>query len=45
MCDYLINEVIEDLNANYDALPEQVDWMRTMLEYNVKGGKVVYEGG
>ncbi len=40
-CDYLIDEMIEDLKANYEALPEQVEWMRTMLEYNVKGGKVV----
>ncbi len=43
ICDFLIDEVIDDLKANYESLPEQEEWIRTMLEYNVKGGKVVYE--
>lgn len=40
MCDVLIDEVIEDLKANYEAIPEQVAWMKEMLDYNVKGGKM-----
>ncbi|KAG5185375.1 farnesyl pyrophosphate synthase, partial [Tribonema minus] len=39
ICDGLIEEALEELKTGYDAIPEQLQWVRAMLEYNVKGGK------
>jgi cytochrome b561 len=40
LCDILIAEVLIDLREEYDGIPEQIDWIARMLEYNVKGGKM-----
>ncbi|KAG5176778.1 farnesyl pyrophosphate synthase [Tribonema minus] len=40
LCDVLIEEVLDELASDYEAIPEQLQWMRAMLEYNVKGGKM-----
>ncbi|CAN0368703.1 unnamed protein product [Discosporangium mesarthrocarpum] len=38
--EYLVQELLEDLQENYEAIPEQVEWMEKMLAYNTKGGKM-----
>lgn len=40
ICDMLIDEVLKDLKDNYEGIPEEVQWVKKMLEYNVKGGKM-----
>jgi Polyprenyl synthetase len=40
LCDILIAEVLIDLKEEYEGIPEQIDWIARMLEYNVKGGKM-----
>eukprot|EP00953_Heterococcus_sp_UTEX-ZZ885_P033196 17290-Heterococcus_DN1.PRE.4 len=40
LCDILIAETLIDLKEEYEGIPEQIDWIARMLEYNVKGGKM-----
>ncbi|CAM9195584.1 unnamed protein product [Chrysoparadoxa australica] len=40
ICDMLMEEVLEDMKETHEAIPEQVEWVKNMLEYNVKGGKM-----
>jgi farnesyl diphosphate synthase len=39
ICDVLINEVQEELNL-FDLPQYERDWVKTMLDYNCKGGKL-----
>jgi farnesyl diphosphate synthase len=41
VCDMLVKEVIETLPQNYDLPPREVEHLQRMLEYNVKGGKMI----
>lgn len=40
ICDMLIAEIMEDLPKNYDLPPRETEWLRTMLNHTVKGGKM-----
>mmetsp|Transcript_68175 Transcript_68175/g.220298 ORF Transcript_68175/g.220298 Transcript_68175/m.220298 type:complete len:419 (-) Transcript_68175:477-1733(-) len=40
VCDMLICEVCEELPPGYEMPPREVAWVRRMLEYNVRGGKM-----
>jgi len=40
ICDLLIEEILEDLPANYELPQRETDWLRKMLEHTVKGGKM-----
>jgi hypothetical protein len=40
MCDYLIEEIKEELPRHYDLPPRETSWIIDMLNYNVKGGKM-----
>ena len=40
MCDLLIDEVVAELPPMYEMPGAEVDWVRKMLDYNVKGGKM-----
>jgi farnesyl diphosphate synthase len=40
ICNLLLEEVIAALPLNYDLPPRETQWLREMLEYNVKGGKM-----
>jgi len=40
ICDLLIDELLEDLPANYELPERETDWLRKMLEHTVKGGKM-----
>lgn len=36
----LIEELLQELPANYDLPPRETEWLEKMLKYNVKGGKM-----
>eukprot|EP01062_Namystynia_karyoxenos_P009247 TRINITY_DN13263_c0_g1_i1.p1 TRINITY_DN13263_c0_g1~~TRINITY_DN13263_c0_g1_i1.p1 ORF type:complete len:441 (+),score=187.62 TRINITY_DN13263_c0_g1_i1:81-1325(+) len=38
--DALIEEVCNELPAGYELPPREVEWVRRMLQYNVRGGKL-----
>jgi hypothetical protein len=40
VCDLLIEETCAELAPCYEMPGDEVDWVREMLEYNVKGGKM-----
>lgn len=40
VCDRLIDEAVADLPGSFEMPPSEVKWVRDMLEYNVKGGKM-----
>lgn len=40
VCDMLIDEVCGELPGGYEMPPREVAWVRRMLEYNVRGGKM-----
>eukprot|EP00535_Pseudo-nitzschia_heimii_P004593 CAMPEP_0197177720 /NCGR_PEP_ID=MMETSP1423-20130617/3232_1 /TAXON_ID=476441 /ORGANISM="Pseudo-nitzschia heimii, Strain UNC1101" /LENGTH=405 /DNA_ID=CAMNT_0042627319 /DNA_START=99 /DNA_END=1313 /DNA_ORIENTATION=- len=40
ICDLLIEEILEDLPANYELPKRETEWLRKMLEHTVKGGKM-----
>uniref|UniRef100_A0A7S2G8X4 Farnesyl pyrophosphate synthase n=1 Tax=Alexandrium andersonii TaxID=327968 RepID=A0A7S2G8X4_9DINO len=40
VCDYLIKENVEILSSLVEMPEREVKWVREMLEYNVKGGKM-----
>ena len=40
VCDRLIEEVVAELPAMYALPPRETAWVREMLEYNTKGGKM-----
>lgn len=40
ICDMLIEEVLSELPGHYEMPAAEVDWVRKMLAYNVKGGKM-----
>mmetsp|Transcript_79981 Transcript_79981/g.205770 ORF Transcript_79981/g.205770 Transcript_79981/m.205770 type:complete len:414 (-) Transcript_79981:168-1409(-) len=50
VCDMLIEEVCEELPGGYEMPKHEVEWVRKMLNYNVRGGKMnrglmVLDGG
>ncbi|CAN0143490.1 unnamed protein product [Ascophyllum nodosum] len=40
MYEFLAKELVDDIADNYEGIPEQLSWLRDMLEYNTKGGKM-----
>jgi len=40
ICDMLIDELLTELPSMYELPVREVTWMRDMLNYNVKGGKM-----
>mmetsp|Transcript_8748 Transcript_8748/g.25103 ORF Transcript_8748/g.25103 Transcript_8748/m.25103 type:complete len:413 (+) Transcript_8748:64-1302(+) len=40
ICDMLIDEVCGELGPGYEMPPAEVAWVRRMLNYNVRGGKM-----
>eukprot|EP00746_Dinoflagellata_sp_MGD_P070999 gnl/MRDRNA2_/MRDRNA2_28986_c0_seq1.p1 gnl/MRDRNA2_/MRDRNA2_28986_c0~~gnl/MRDRNA2_/MRDRNA2_28986_c0_seq1.p1 ORF type:complete len:437 (-),score=94.40 gnl/MRDRNA2_/MRDRNA2_28986_c0_seq1:147-1457(-) len=40
VCDLILTEVLEELEPDYEMPKQEVDWIRNMLEYNMKGGKM-----
>lgn len=40
ICDMLIDDMLKELPLRYDLPQREVEWLREMLEYNVKGGKM-----
>lgn len=40
ICDMLIEEIVADLPKNYDLPDRETTWIREMLDYNTKGGKM-----
>ena len=40
VCDMLIDEIIAELPVRYDLPAKETQWIKDMLEYNVKGGKM-----
>ena len=40
ICDQLTAEILAELKSTYDMPAEAVEWVRRMIEYNVKGGKL-----
>ena len=40
VCEMLIDEIVEALPKTHDMPKKEVEWIKDMLEYNVKGGKM-----
>lgn len=40
VCDMLIDEICDELPGGYELPPPEVEWVRKMLNYNVRGGKM-----
>ena len=40
ICDRLTSEILAELGSKYEMPTEAIDWIRKMIEYNVKGGKL-----
>ena len=40
ICDMLISEILEELPTKYELPERETEWLRKMLEYTVKGGKM-----
>ena len=40
ICDRLTAEILAELGSKYEMTTEALDWIRKMIEYNVKGGKL-----
>ncbi|CAB9528476.1 Farnesyl pyrophosphate synthase [Seminavis robusta] len=40
VCDMLIDEICAELPVKYDLPAKETQWVKDMLEYNVKGGKM-----
>lgn len=40
VCDYLVKEAVEVLPSLFEMPEREVKWVREMLDYNVKGGKM-----
>lgn len=40
ICDRLTSEILAELGSKYEMTTEALDWIRKMIEYNVKGGKL-----
>jgi farnesyl diphosphate synthase len=40
VCDRLVQEAVADLPGDFEMPPPEVEWVRKMLDYNVKGGKM-----
>ncbi|CAM9339919.1 unnamed protein product [Choristocarpus tenellus] len=38
--DFLVEQLLDDLAKNYEAIPEQISWMSEMMIYNTRGGKM-----
>ncbi|GAB5035050.1 farnesyl diphosphate synthase [Nannochloropsis oceanica] len=40
ICDQLTEEILSELQGTYDMPKEAIEWVKKMIEYNVKGGKL-----
>lgn len=40
ICDMLIEEILSELPRHYELPKRETDWLRKMLDYTVKGGKM-----
>lgn len=40
MCDLLSGQVLQELTRQHEMPDEAVAWVKAMLDYNVKGGKL-----
>ena len=40
ICDRLTREILAELGTTYEMPQEALDWVKKMIEYNVKGGKL-----
>eukprot|EP00903_Cladosiphon_okamuranus_P010630 g10052.t1 len=40
MHEFLAKELVDDIADNYEGIPPQLEWVREMLDYNTKGGKL-----
>jgi farnesyl diphosphate synthase len=40
VCDYLVSEAVAELPGSFEMPEKEVAWVRRMLDYNVKGGKM-----
>jgi len=40
VCDKLLEEAVSDLPTSFEMPQKEVEWVRKMLDYNVKGGKM-----
>jgi farnesyl diphosphate synthase len=40
ICDMLVADVLEELPRRYDLPPRETKWLETMLDHNVRGGKM-----
>ena len=40
ICDMLVEDMLQELPTRYDLPSRETQWLKEMLEYNVKGGKM-----